>query len=160
MTKVLLKNQMLGVKKENIFILENGSVLELDGQKAKLLEKVPSGRVLVDGLGVGDVGNIVLRDRRHLAQEGLITIVMIFDEATGSLVSGPDIISRGFVYMKENEDLMEALRMIASHSLDTCRSRNISDWATIKSTIKGDLSQYLFKTTKRNPMILPVIMEV
>ena len=106
------------------------------------------------------VGRVVLRDRKHLAQDGMIVVCVNLSSEDGSVLSGPDIISRGFVYMKENEDLMEALRMIASHSLDTCRSRNISDWATIKSTIKGDLSQYLFKTTKRNPMILPVIMEI
>ncbi len=149
-----------GVKKENIFILENGSVLELDGQKAKLLEKVPSGRVLVDGLGVGDVGNIVLRDRRHLAQEGLITIVMIFDEATGSLVSGPDIISRGFVYVREAGDLMDGARKIALRVIEQSASKTTKDRQFVKTQVRDAVGKYIFDSTKRNPMILPVIMEV
>ena len=102
----------------------------------------------------------MLRDRKHLAQDGMIVVCVNLSSEDGSVLSGPDIISRGFVYMKDNEDLMDALKMVAAHSLETCRARNISDWATIKSTIKGDLSQFLFKNTKRNPMILPVIMEI
>ena len=109
---------------------------------------------------VGDVGSVVLRDRKHLAQDGMIVVCVNLSSEDGSVLSGPDIISRGFVYMKDNEDLMDAMKMIATHSLEVCHNRNISDWATIKSTIKGDLSQFLFKNTKRNPMILPVIMEV
>ena len=124
------------------------------------LFSVPAGRILVDGTGVGDVGSVVLRDRKHLAQDGMIVVCVNLSSEDGSVLSGPDIISRGFVYMKDNEDLMDAMKMIATHSLEVCHNRNISDWATIKSTIKGDLSQFLFKNTKRNPMILPVIMEI
>ncbi len=102
----------------------------------------------------------MLRDRKHLAQDGMIVVCVNLSSEDGSVLSGPDIISRGFVYMKDNEDLMDAMKMIATHSLEVCHNRNISDWATIKSTIKGDLSQFLFKNTKRNPMILPVIMEI
>ena len=111
-------------------------------------------------MGVGDVGTVVLRDRKLLADEGMVVVVMTLSAENAQLISGPDIISRGFVYMKDNEDLMDAMKMIATHSLEVCHNRNISDWATIKSTIKGDLSQFLFKNTKRNPMILPVIMEI
>ena len=114
----------------------------------------------MDGTGVGDVGSVVLRDRKHLAQDGMIVVCVNLSSEDGSVLSGPDIITRGFVYMKDNEDLMDAMRMVAARSLETCQSHNISDWATIKSTIKGDLSQFLFKNTKRNPMILPVIMEI
>ena len=106
------------------------------------------------------MGSVVLRDRKHLAQDGMIVVCVNLSSQDGSVLSGPDIITRGFVYAKDSEDLLEALRMIAGHSLEVCQARNISDWATIKSTIKNDLSQYLFKNTKRNPMILPIIMEI
>ena len=121
---------------------------------------MPSGRVFVDGYGVGDVGSVVLRDRRHLAQDGMIVVVVSLSGETGELVSGPDIITRGFVYVKESESLMEELREVALEALNACQERNITDWATIKSAIKGELSRYLYRKTKRNPMILPVIMEV
>ena len=119
-----------------------------------------AGYTLVDGTGVGDVGSVVLRDRRHLAQDGMIVVVVSLSGETGELVSGPDIITRGFVYVKESESLMEELREVALEALDACQSRGIGDWATIKSAMKGEMSRYLYKKTKRNPMILPVIMEV
>ena len=150
----------MGHDRRNIIIGENGRVIEMTAKSAKLGATVPSGRVLVDGMGVGDVGTVVLRDRKLLADEGMVVVVMTLSAENAQLISGPDIISRGFVYMKDNEDLMDAMKMIATHSLEVCHNRNISDWATIKSTIKGDLSQFLFKNTKRNPMILPVIMEI
>ena len=135
-------------------------MIECTPKTCKLGGTVPAGRVLVDGTGVGDVGSVVLRDRKHLAQDGMIVVCVNLSSEDGSVLSGPDIITRGFVYMKDNEDLMDAMKMVAAHSLEVCHTRNISDWATIKSTIKNDLSQYLFKNTKRNPMILPVIMEI
>ena len=152
--------QTMGMDPKNIFISDIGKVLELTKATCKWGGTVPSGRILVDGTGVGDVGSVVLRDRKHLAQDGMIVVCVNLSSEDGSVLSGPDIISRGFVYMKDNEDLMDAMKMIATHSLEVCHNRNISDWATIKSTIKGDLSQFLFKNTKRNPMILPVIMEI
>ena len=152
--------QSLGMDAKNIFISDIGKVLELTKATCKWGGTVPAGKILVDGTGVGDVGSVVLRDRKHLAQDGMIVVCVNLSSEDGSVLSGPDIISRGFVYMKDNEDLMDAMKMIATHSLEVCHNRNISDWATIKSTIKGDLSQFLFKNTKRNPMILPVIMEI
>ena len=119
-----------------------------------------SGQVLVDGLGVGDVGSVVLRDRKHLAQDGMLVVVVNISSEDGSVISGPDIITRGFVYVKESENLMEELRVIAAHAIDRCSQNGRSDWSVLKANIKNDLSGYLFKTTKRNPMILPVIMEI
>ena len=150
----------IGMNPKNILIADTGSVIECTPKTCKLAGTVPAGKILVDGTGVGDVGSVVLRDRKHLAQDGMIVVCVNLSSEDGSVLSGPDIISRGFVYMKDNEDLMDAMKMIATHSLEVCHNRNISDWATIKSTIKGDLSQFLFKNTKRNPMILPVIMEI
>ena len=152
--------RQMGMVPKNILISDIGQVIECTPKPCKLGGTVPAGKILVDGTGVGDVGSVVLRDRKHLAQDGMIVVCVNLSSEDGSVLSGPDIITRGFVYMKDNEDLMEAMKMIAMHSLDVCRSRNISDWATIKSTIKNDLSQFLFKNTKRNPMILPVIMEI
>ena len=150
----------MGMNPKNILISDIGSVIECTPKTCRLGGTVPAGKILVDGTGVGDVGSVVLRDRKHLAQDGMIVVCVNLSSEDGSVLSGPDIISRGFVYMKDNEDLMDAMKMIATHSLEVCHNRNISDWATIKSTIKGDLSQFLFKNTKRNPMILPVIMEI
>ena len=150
----------MGMDPKNIVISETGRVIELTRDHIKLAGSVPSGRVLVDGYGVGDVGSVVLRDRRHLAQDGMIVVVVSLSGETGELVSGPDIITRGFVYVKESESLMEELREVALEALDACQSRGIGDWATIKSAMKGEMSRYLYKKTKRNPMILPVIMEV
>ncbi len=152
--------EFVGVAPNHIHILENGSVFECSKDKAGVVDHVQAGRVLVDGLGVGDVGNIVLRDRRHLAQEGIITIVMIFDSVSGMLVSGPDIISRGFVYVREAGDLMDQAKAVALKELERCESRRIKDWSLIKSNIKDAVGKYIFETTKRNPMILPVIMDV
>ena len=148
------------IRDRNIIIGDVGRIIELTPHSAQLGGTVPSGRVFVDGYGVGDVGSVVLRDRRHLAQDGMIVVVVSLSGETGELVSGPDIITRGFVYVKESESLMEELREVALEALDACQSRGIGDWATIKSAMKGEMSRYLYKKTKRNPMILPVIMEV
>jgi len=152
--------QDMGMDRNHIAIADNGSVIEITAKTIKLGGTVPSGEVYVDGSGVGDVGSVVLRDRRHLAQDGMIVVVVSLSGETGELVSGPDIITRGFVYVKESESLMEELREVALEALDACQSRGIGDWATIKSAMKGEMSRYLYKKTKRNPMILPVIMEV
>ena len=152
--------QEMGTPGNNVIIGDVGRVIELTANSAQLAGTVPSGRVFVDGYGVGDVGSVVLRDRRHLAQDGMIVVVVSLSGITGELVSGPDLITRGFVYVKESEDLMEELREVALLSLEDCQMRNINDWATIKSAMKGEMSRFLYKKTKRNPMILPVIMEV
>lgn len=150
----------LGMDKKNIFLMEIGRTLELTRDKAQMTNYVPSGRVLVDGLGVGDVGNIVLRDRKHLSQDGLIVVVITIDGASGSVIAGPDIISRGFVYVRESEELMEDIRNVARNALDKSADKKKSDWATKKGLIKEDLKEYLYERTKRRPMILPIIMEV
>ena len=152
--------EKMGIDKKNIFILENGSTLELSKDEGKIGNSVPSGYVLVDGLGVGDVGNIVLRDRKHLAQDGLIVVVVTMDKSSGEVVSGPDIISRGFVYVRESEDLMDEVKRVAQNALDDCKNGNSSDWNALKMGMKSALGNYLFSKTKRKPMILPVIMEV
>ena len=150
----------MGIPEENIFIMKNGRVLELNENEAKLTTSVPSGKILVDGLGVGDVGNIVLRDRQHLSQDGLIIIVMTMDSASGEIVSGPDVISRGFVYVRESENLMDDVKKVIREEVRKCEDKKITDWSTIKSTLKENLRDYIFQKTKRNPMILPIIMEV
>ena len=152
--------QEMGTPSNNVIIGDVGRVIELTPNSAQLAGTVPSGRVFVDGYGVDDVGSVVLRDRRHLDQDGMILVVVSLSGITGELVSGPDLITRGFVYVKESEDLMEELREVALLSLEDCQMRNINDWATIKSAMKGEMSRFLYKKTKRNPMILPVIMEV
>ena len=144
----------------NIVISDVGRVIELTRDSVKINGTVPAGKVFVDGYGVGDVGAVVLRDRQHLAQDGMIVVVVSMSGEDGSVISGPDIITRGFVYVKESEELMEELWQVAVDALDRCQERRIRDWATIKSEMKGILSNYLYKKTKRNPMILPVIMEV
>lgn len=150
----------MGIDKDRIVMLTNGRVLEVNEQEMKFTGTVPSGRVLVDGLGVGDVGNIVLRDRQHLAQDGLIVIVLTMDSQTGEVVAGPDVISRGFVYVRESENLMDDVKSVVRHEISLCEQRGIRDWATIKSSVKENLRDYLFIKTKRNPMIIPIIMEV
>ncbi len=150
----------MGIEKDNILMLTNGRVLELNEKEAKFNGTVPSGRVLVDGLGVGDVGNIVLRDRQHLAQDGLIIIVLTMDSQTGEVVAGPDVISRGFVYVRESENLMDDVKSVVRHEISLCEQRGVRDWSTIKSSVKENLRDYLFIKTKRNPMIIPIIMEV
>ena len=152
--------QEMGMRADHIVISDIGKVIELTAKSAKINGTVPAGKVFVDGYGVGDVGSVVLRDRKHLAEDGMIVVVASLSGEDGSLVSGPDIITRGFVYVKESEGLMEELRNVALDAIEHCEARNITDWSTIKSTIKGDLSGFLYKKTKRNPMILPVIMEV
>lgn len=152
--------KQMGINPKNIIISDIGSVIELTQKSIKLNGSVSSGRVFVDGTGVGDVGSVVLRDRKHLAQDGMLVIVISLSSEDGGLVSGPDIITRGFVYVKESTVLMDELRDLVLTSLNNCRENNIRDWATIKATIKGDVSALLYKSTKRCPMILPVIMEV
>lgn len=152
--------ESLGIPKENIFIMSSGDVLELDETSAKVTGKVQTGSVLVDGLGVGDVGNIVLRDRQHLAEDGIMIVVLTLEKFSNQLLAGPDIVSRGFVYVRESEDLMEESRQVIVDALDYCESRHITDWGKIKNTIKEDLNSFIWKRTKRNPMILPIIMEV
>ena len=152
--------QSMGMDAKNIIISDVGKVIELTPNSAKINGTVPSGKVFVDGYGVGDVGSVVLRDRKHLAEDGMIVVVVSMSSQDGSVVSGPDIITRGFVYVKESEGLMEELKGVAVHALENCRRDNCTDWAAIKAEIKNDLSGYLYKKTKRNPMILPVIMEV
>lgn len=150
----------LGIDKENIFILSSGDVLELDEENAIVAGRVPVGAILVDGLGVGDVGNVVLRDRQHLAEDGIMIVVMSLDRASGEFVAGPDIVSRGFVYVKESDELIEEARHMVDTALQNCLDRNITDWGKLKSTTKDVLSDYVWKKTKRRPMILPIIMEV
>ena len=152
--------KMMGVKKENIFMMTNGRILELNQDKAKLTGTVPNGKILVDGLGVGDVGNIVLRDRQHLSQEGLIIIVLTMDKVSGEVVAGPDVISRGFVYVKESENLMDEVKSVVRSEIRKCEEEGIQDWATIKGAVKETLKDFIFSKTRRNPMILPIIMEV
>ena len=162
--KHLKKHAMLaesmGIDPSHIIIGDIGKVIELDAVDAKISEVVPAGRVLVDGLGVGDVGSIVLRDRKHLSEDGLIVVVTTLDNATGDIVAGPDIVSRGFVYVREAEEMMEEARQICREALEDCRSHHVREWGGIKTRIRDDLSEYVYKKTKRNPMILPVIQEV
>ncbi len=152
--------QAMGMNPRNIQIAEIGSVIELSSKTCKVSGSVPAGKVFVDGAGVGDVGSVVLRDRKHLAQDGMIVVCVNLSSQDGSVISGPDIITRGFIYVKESEELMEELRNVAMEAIDRCGRKRTRDWAAIKSAIKNDLSGYLFKTTKRNPMVLPVIMEI
>lgn len=160
----LMRHAMLagkmGVNKRNIFIMSIGQVLEIGEDGGMINGVVPSGKILVDGLGVGDVGNIVLRDRKHLAEDGIIVVVVTLSSASKEIAAGPDVISRGFVYMRESEGLIEEIKVCAAKSLSNCREKSVVDWNTLKSTVKNDLSDFLYEKTKRKPMILPVIMEV
>ncbi len=146
--------------KENIFIGENGQIFEFTRDTGTVAGKVTAGRVLVDGLGVGDVGNIVLRDRRQLSQDGILIIVLTMNKETGEVVSGPDIVSRGFVYVRESEELMDEARERVEQALDRCRDERVLEWGSIKSNIRDALGRYLFDKTRRRPMILPIIMEI
>ena len=150
----------MGVEPQNIFMSTNGRIIELNEKEAKLTGSVPCGKILVDGYGVGDVGNVVLRDRQHLSQDGLIVIVMTMDSATGEIVAGPDVISRGFVYVKESENLMDEVKKFIRDEVQMLENRGIRDWSTIKSTLKDHIRDYIFQKTKRNPMILPIIMSL
>ena len=152
--------QSMGIDKDNIIMLQNGRVLEINEDSAEFTGTVQSGRVLVDGLGVGDVGNIVLRDRQHLSQDGLIIIVLTMDGSTGEVIAGPDVISRGFVYVRESENLMDDVKAVVRHEVKKCEEKEIRDWSTIKTTVRENLRDYIFAKTKRNPMIIPIIMEV
>ena len=152
--------KMMGVDPNNIFMSVNGRVLELNQNETKFTTSVPSGKILVDGLGVGDVGSVVLRDRQHLSQDGLIVIVMTMDNNTGEIVSGPDVISRGFVYVRESENLMDDVKKVIREEVQMLENQGVRDWATIKSTLKDHVRDYIFQKTKRNPMILPIIMSL
>lgn len=152
--------ESLGIDKENIFILSSGDVLEINPESAAVVDKVQTGSVLVDGLGVGDVGNIVLRDRQNLSENGIIIVALTLEKYSNQLLAGPDIVSRGFVYVRESENLMEEAREVVQYAIEDCLSRNVSDWGRIKNVIKESLSDFLWKKMKRNPMILPIIMEV
>ena len=152
--------QEMGIPKSNIIIGDIGNVIETDGVDMKITSRVPAGRVLVDGLGVGDVGSIVLRDRKHLAQDGLIIVVLSIERATNTVVSGPDIISRGFVYVRESEQLIEESRQLLNSVIDQCSAQEIREWNTLKAKLKDALSEYIYSKTKRGPMILPIIMEI
>ena len=152
--------QSMGMNPRNIHIGEIGTVFEFTGKTCKVNGTVPAGRVFVDGSGVGDVGSVVLRDRKHLAEDGMIVVCVNLSSEDGSIITGPDIITRGFIYVKESEELMDELKEVAMEAIDRCQRKRVRDWSAIKSAIKNDLSGYLYKTTKRNPMILPVIMEI
>ena len=152
--------QQMGIAPKNICIAEIGNVIELTGKTWKINQTIPAGQVFVDGTGVGDVGSVVLRDRKHLAEDGMIVVCVSINAQDGGIITGPDIITRGFIYVKESEELMESLREVSMEAIERCQRKRIRDWNTIKTAIKNDLSGYLYKTTKRNPMILPVIMEI
>ena len=149
-----------GVDPRRVIIADIGRPIEITTKSARLANPVPSGKVLVDGFGIGDVGTAVLRDRKHLSEDGLLVVVVTLDSESGIVIAGPDIVSRGFIYVKEAEDLMEELRRICQRTLDRCLDEEIRDWTTIKANIKNDLSEFLYRKTKRSPMILPVIMEI
>lgn len=150
----------LGMEEQNVFVMQTGQVLELDRNSARVTNTIPTGNVLVDGLGVGDVGNIVLRDRKHLSEDGLMIVVVTISKEDGKVLAGPDIISRGFVYVRESEDLMDGAKNLIKDVLNECEEKNIKEWAYLKNNIKENLKEYLYVKTKRNPMILPIIMEV
>lgn len=150
----------MGIPQENCFIMKIGQVLELDYKEAKITSSVPAGRVFVDGYGVGDVGNIVIRDRKHLSEDGLIVVVLGISSKTGEMLAGPDVISRGFVYVRESEMLMDNIKQKALDAVNLCKNKHQNDWSSLKTAIKNSLGQYLYEETKRNPMILPVILEV
>lgn len=150
----------LGLPSKNVIIADNGDVIEVNRDFIRKNGVVTSGQVFVDGLGVGDVGNIVLRDRKHLSQDGILTVVVTIEKESGTVIAGPDIISRGFVYVRESEDLMEEARNIVRDALKECEEKHITEWAAIKSNIKDCLRMFLYERTKRKPMILPIIMEI
>ena len=150
----------LGMDKEHILMISSGDVLEIDENGAEVVGKVPAGSVFVDGLGVGDVGNIVMRDRQHLAEDGIVIVVMTLEKHSNQILAGPDIVSRGFVYVRESEDLMEEARQVVQDAVQDCLERHVNDWGKIKNIIRDSLSDFLWKKMKRNPMILPIIMEV
>ena len=150
----------MGVPKENVKILSTGDVLEISDDVFRISGRVPAQGIFVDGLGVGDVGNIVLRDRQHLSQNGLLIIVVTLEKDSNQLIAGPDIVSRGFVYVRESETLMDDCKLVVQEALDGCLRRKVTDWGKIKTSIKDSLGEFLWKRTKRSPMILPIITEV
>ena len=150
----------VGIPQSNVIIAENGSVIETDGVDMKITDHVTAGMVMVDGLGVGDVGSIVLRDRKHLAQDGLIIAVATIDRASGEVLAGPDVVSRGFVYVRESEELIDEAKMLLANTLQECLDHNMREWNAIKGKMKDNLSEYIYFKTKRSPMILPIIMEI
>ena len=152
--------ESLGIPKENIFLLSSGDVLELNEQKAQVVDRVQTGAILVDGLGVGDVGNIVLRDRQHLAEDGILIVVLTLEKYSNQVLAGPDIVSRGFVYVRESEGLMDEAKHVVEEAIEDCMDRRVTDWGRLKTAIRDSLSEFLWKRTKRSPMILPIIMEV
>ena len=152
--------EKLGMKSENIIIADNGDIIEVNHDGIEKSGTVIAGQVFVDGLGVGDVGNIVLRDRKHLSQDGILTVVVTIERETGKVIAGPDIISRGFVYVRESEDLIEEAKNRVRLVLRECEQNNIKEWAVMKSSVKETLRNFLYERTKRNPMILPIIVEV
>ena len=150
----------MGVEEDNVIILSSGNVLEIGYENAKVVDQVPAGGILVDGLGVGDVGNIVLRDRQNLAENGIIIVVMTLEKYSNQLLAGPDIVTRGFVYVRESENLIDEAKQVVTDAVDECLDKHVTDWGKIKMVVKDSLSDYLWKKMKRNPMILPIIMEV
>ena len=150
----------IGIEKDHIFILKTGDVMEMDEDSARVTGHVQTGSILVDGLGVGDVGNIVLRDRQHLAEDGIMIAVLTLEKYSNQILAGPDIVSRGFVYVREAEDLMEEARGVVEDAMDYCISHRVTDWGKMKNAIRDALGDFLWKRTKRRPMILPIIMEV
>ena len=152
--------ESMGIPKENVIIMSSGDVVEIGDEGYKIADHVQAGGILVDGLGIGDVGNIVLRDRQNLAQNGIIIVVLTLEKYSNQLMAGPDIVSRGFVYVRESEDLMDEAQKIVDAAVQDCLRRHVSDWGKIKNIIRDSLSDFLWKKMKRNPMILPIIMEV
>lgn len=152
--------QSMGIDKDHVFLLSAGDVLEMNAEKAKVVDRVPCGEILVDGLGVGDVGNVVLRDRQQLSENGLLIVVVTLQKYTNEILAGPDIVSRGFVYVRESENLLEEAKGVVEDALDKCLNRNMSDWGKMKNQIRDALGEFVWKRTKRSPMILPIIMEV
>ena len=150
----------LGIPKENVFLMRSGDVLELDEKGAEITGRVQTGEVLVDGLGVGDVGNIVLRDRQHLAEDGIMIVVLTLEKGTNQLLAGPDIVSRGFVYVRESEGLMDEAKQVVTEAVEKCLMGRYVDWSRIKLVIRDTMSDFIWKKTKRKPMILPIIMDV
>jgi len=150
----------LGIDKEHIMILSSGDVLELDEESAKITGRVPVGNIMIDGNGVGDVGNIVIRDRQRLADDGIIIIVMTLEAGSGQVLAGPDIISRGFVYVRNSEELMDEMQSVLNHTMEYCMDRHVTDWGKIKTEVKDAIGDFVWKETKRRPMIMPIIMEV
>ena len=152
--------ETMGIPKDNILLISSGDVLEIKDEKANVIGQVPHGGIMVDGLGVGDVGNIVLRDRQMLSQNGLLVVVLTLSKYDNRLLAGPDIVSRGFVYVRESETLMEEAHQIVEAAVERCLEHRVTDWSKIKGVIRDTLGEYVWKQTKRSPMILPIIMEV